>query len=102
MRAAQRQALIELSQRRTELGLPGFCPYQPDPMELAVHAKQYEDFGSVQQLKMILKRSLDADSDGCVPTEPWETAKKEHRELFDQWMESKNESGSSNERARKF
>jgi hypothetical protein len=100
--AALRQELIELSQRWTELGLPGSCPYQPTPEELAEHAKQYQDFESTQQLKMFLKRALNADSDGWVPAENWEIAKKEHKTLFDQWMESIKESGSSEGHARKL
>ncbi|KAH9208983.1 kinase-like domain-containing protein [Leptodontidium sp. 2 PMI_412] len=100
--AALRQELIELSQRWTALGLPGSCPYQPTLEELTEHAKQYEDFESAQQLKMFLKRALDADSDGWVPAKNWEIAKKEHKAIFDQWMESIKESGSSEGRARKL
>jgi hypothetical protein len=100
--AALRQELIELSQRWTELGLPGSCPYQPTPEDLAEHAKQYEDFESVQHLKMLLKRILDADSDGWVPAESWETAKAEHKALHDQWMETIKESGSSVDHAKKL
>ncbi|KAG9244616.1 hypothetical protein BJ878DRAFT_534450 [Calycina marina] len=76
--AALRQELIEVSQRWTELGLPGSCPFQLKLEELAEHAKQYEDFESAQQSKMFLKRALDADSDGWVPAENWETAKQGH------------------------
>ncbi|KAH7317657.1 kinase-like domain-containing protein [Rhexocercosporidium sp. MPI-PUGE-AT-0058] len=100
--AALRQELIELSQRWTELGLPGSCPYQPTLEELAEHAKQYEDFESAQQLKIFLKRALDADSDGWVPAGNWEAARKEHKTLFDQWIESIKESGSSEDHARKL
>ncbi|TVY45435.1 Altered inheritance of mitochondria protein, mitochondrial [Lachnellula occidentalis] len=100
--AALRQELIELSQRWTELGLPGSCPYQPTLEELNEHAKQYEDFESMQQLKMFLKRALDADSDGWVPAENWEVATKEHQNIFAQWMESIRDSGSSEDRARKL
>ena len=102
-RAALRQKLIELSQRWTEeLVLPGSCPYQPTVEELATHAKQYEDFESAQLLKTFRKRALDADSDGWVPAEDRETAKKEHKAHFDQWMENIKESGSSEDRARKL
>jgi hypothetical protein len=45
--AALRQELIEISQRWTELGLPGLCPYQPTPEELGEHEKQFEDFETV-------------------------------------------------------
>jgi hypothetical protein len=84
--AALRQELIDLSQRWTELGLSGRCPYQPTSKELAEHAKQYEDFETVQQLKLFLKRALDADSDGWVPAENWDAAKEENARLFDQWV----------------
>ncbi|KAI8932663.1 hypothetical protein NX059_010158 [Plenodomus lindquistii] len=50
--AALRQELTEISQRWTELGLAGACPYQPTPEELREHEKQYEDFETVQQLKL--------------------------------------------------
>ncbi|KAH8679545.1 kinase-like domain-containing protein [Tricladium varicosporioides] len=100
--AALRQELIELSQQWAELGLHGSCPYQPTLDELADHAKQYEDFESTQQLKIFLNRALDADSDGWVPAENWETARKEHKILFSQWMESIKESGGSESYARKL
>jgi hypothetical protein len=100
--AALRQELIELSQRWTELGLPGSCPYQPTPGEFTEHAKQYEDFESVQQLKILLKHTLGADSDGWVPTESWESARRQHKDLYDKWMETIHESGSSVYRARKL
>ena len=86
--AALRQELIDLSQRWTELGLPGRCPYQPTTEELVEHAKQYEDFETVQQLKLFLKRALDADSDGWVPADKWDAAKEENARLFGQWAES--------------
>jgi len=86
--AALRQELIDLSQRWTELGLSGRCPYQPTSEELAEHAKQYEDFETVQQLKLFLKRALDADSDGWVPVDKWDAAKEENARLFSQWVEN--------------
>lgn len=100
--AAMRQELIVLSQHWTELGLPGSCPYQPTPEDLAEHTKQYEVFESVQQLKMILKHTLNTDSDGWVPAENWEIAKAEHKALYDQWIESVKDSGSSVDHARKL
>lgn len=97
--AALRQELIELSQRWTELGLPNSCPYQTTPEELVEHAEQYEDFESRQQLKMVPKRVLNADSDGWVAVEDWDEATAEYRELFAKWMESAKEAGSSEVRA---
>jgi hypothetical protein len=67
--AALRQELIETSQRWTELDLAGPCPYQPTPEEFREHEKQYEDFETVQQLKLFLKRALNAESDGWVPAD---------------------------------
>jgi hypothetical protein len=90
--ASLRQELIELSQRWSELGLPGSCPYQPSVAELAEHAKQWEDFETVQKFKLFLMRALDASSDGWVPTENWEVAKAAHRQMFEQWMETVRES----------
>jgi hypothetical protein len=69
--AALRQELIEISQRWTELGLPDPCPYKPTPEELREHEKQYEDFKTVQQLKLFLKRALIAESDGWIPVNEW-------------------------------
>lgn len=87
--------MIELSQRWTDLGFPGSCPYQPSEDELAEHAEQYEEFEAAQQPKMLLKRVLDTDSDGWVPAEDWETARQENKALFDQWMETVKDSGGS-------
>lgn len=100
--AAFRQELIDLSKRWTELGMSGPCPYQPTEDELAEHAKQYEDLETVQSLKMFLKRALDADSDGWVPAENYETAKKEHAQLFKDFVESVVENGGTEERARQL
>ncbi|KAF1963492.1 hypothetical protein CC80DRAFT_530346 [Byssothecium circinans] len=98
--AALRQELIDISQRWAALGLPGRCPYQPTPEELSEHTKQYEDFETVQQLKLFLKRALEAESDGWVPVEKWDAAREENARLFGQWMESVRESGGGEDRAR--
>lgn len=100
--AALQQELIELSQRWTELGLPGSCPYQPTTEELTEHVKQYEDFESVQQLKMILKSTLGIESDGWVPADAWESVKRQHKAFHAEWMETIKESGSDPDRARKL
>ncbi|EFQ92477.1 hypothetical protein PTT_10406 [Pyrenophora teres f. teres 0-1] len=98
--AALRQELIDISQRWTELGLPGSCPYQPTPEELREHEKQYEDFQTVQQLKLFLKRALDAESDGWIPADQWAAKVVENRKLFGEFLESVKESGGSEECAR--
>ena len=98
--AALRQKLIDMSQRWTELGLPGSCPYQQTPEELREHEKQYEDFQAVQQLKLFLKRALDAESDGWMPADQWAAKVVENRKLFGEFSESVKESGGSEERAR--
>jgi hypothetical protein len=98
--AALRQELIDISQRWTDLGLPGPCPYQPTPEELCEHEKQFEDFETVQQLKLFLKRALDAESDGWVPADQWTAKVIENTKLFGELLESVKESGGSEERAR--
>lgn len=60
---AIRQDLIELSQRWTELGLPGECPYQPSLEELADHVDLYEQFEAMQRLKDFLKENFDSDGE---------------------------------------
>lgn len=90
--AALRQELIELSQCWSELGLAGLCPYQPSVEELAEHAKQWEDFETIQKFKLFLMRMLDSNSEGWVPTEGWEAAKEAHKAVFEQWMETVRES----------
>lgn len=85
---ALRQELVELSQRWSELGLPGCCPYQPTEEEVAEHNKRYEDFETVQKLKLVLMRALDSNSDGWVPAESWEASKAAHRSVFEEWMET--------------
>jgi hypothetical protein len=98
--AALRQELIEISQRWTELGLPDPCPYKPTPEELREHEKQYEDFKTVQQLKLFLKRALNAESDGWVPVNEWAAKTVESTKLFGEFLESIKESGGSKEHAR--
>jgi hypothetical protein len=100
--AALRQELIELSQRWSELGLPGSCPYQPSPDEPTAQAGQYEDFETAQQLKLFLKRALDADSDGWVPAEEWVAAKAANRKFYAEWVASVEENGGDEERARRL
>jgi hypothetical protein len=87
--AALRQELIDISQRWTELGLPGSCPYQPTPEELREHEKHFEDFETVQQLKLFLKRALDAESDGWVPADQWAEKVVENAKLFGEFLECK-------------
>lgn len=89
--AALRQELLEVSQKWIELGLPGSCPYLPTQEEVAEHKEQYEDFETVQKLKVWLIGFLDTDSDGWVPTDAWEWSKKAHRAAFDKWMEARQE-----------
>jgi hypothetical protein len=51
---------------------------------------------------MLLEGVLNTDSDGWIPSEEWVIAKEKHKVLFDQWVESIKESGSSEEHARKL
>lgn len=47
-----RQELIELSARWMGLGLPGCFPFSPTEEELKKHARDYEDFETVQKFKL--------------------------------------------------
>jgi hypothetical protein len=90
--AAVHQELIELSARWIELGLESKCPYTPTERELAEHARAYEDFETVQRLKLWLKRSLHTNSDGWVPSEKWDAARDAHRAVYDEWIQTVSES----------
>lgn len=52
------------------------------------HKKQYEDFETVQKLKLWLIRALDTNSDEWVPTDAWERSKVAHREAFEKWIQA--------------
>lgn len=71
--------------------MAGSCPYLPTEKQLAEHEKLYEDFERIQKLKVWLKRVLDTDSDGWVPTGTWEWSKAVHRDAFNKWMETARE-----------
>ncbi|KAL6709562.1 hypothetical protein ACN47E_001497 [Coniothyrium glycines] len=86
--AALRQELIELSQRWHELGFPGPCPYQPTSEELELHAKEWESFESLQSLKLFLIRSMNANTDGWVPSEAWEAAKDANQSVYEEWIKT--------------
>ncbi|OAA40802.1 serine/threonine protein kinase [Beauveria brongniartii RCEF 3172] len=95
--AALHQELIELSARWTELGLQGACPFSPTEQELKEHAQNYEDFETVQRLKLWLKSALHTDSDGWVSNAQWDAARDAHRAVYDQWIETARESESDSE-----
>ncbi|KZF20387.1 hypothetical protein L228DRAFT_232990 [Xylona heveae TC161] len=95
--AAVRQELIELSAGWTELGLQGSCPFSPTEEELKEHARDYEDFETVQKLKLWLKSSLNTNSDGWVPNEIWDAARVAHRAAYDEWIQTARESESCGE-----
>ncbi|GAT26646.1 serine/threonine protein kinase [Aspergillus luchuensis] len=88
---AIRQELIELSDRWSELGLHGTCPFSLTDEERNKHAKDYEDFEAVQSLKLWLKRSLNTNSDGWVPNEAWDAARDAHRAAYDYWIQTARE-----------
>ncbi|KAJ5086934.1 hypothetical protein NUU61_008241 [Penicillium alfredii] len=94
---AIRQELIELSIRWTELELQGSCPFSPTKEELKEHAQDYEDFETVQRLKLWLRNSLHTNSDGWVPNDVWDAAKDAHRAAYDQWIQTARESESRGE-----
>lgn len=91
---ALRHKLMELSARWTDLGMQGTCPYSPDEQEIAQHAQDYEDFETVQKLKIWLKDSFN-DSDGRVPNEVWDAAEYAHRAAYDEWIETAREVGAN-------
>lgn len=90
--AVLRQELIELFYQWSELCLPGSCPYQPSAADLAKHTQQWQEFETVQMLKLFLVRALDSTSEGWVPSESWESAKESHKAAFEQWMDTVRES----------
>lgn len=86
------QELVELSAHWTELGFQGSCPFSPTEEELKGHARNYEDFESVQRLKLWLRKSLNTNSDGWVPNDIWDAAKDAHRAAYNEWMQTARES----------
>ena len=95
--AAVRQELVDLAAQWTELGLQGQCPFSMTEEELEKHAKEYEDFESIQNLKSFLKNTLHTSSDGWVPIDAWDSTRDAHRAIYDQWMETAKQSESSGE-----
>lgn len=91
---AVRQELIELSSRWAESGLQGSCPFAPTEEELKEHARNYEDFETVQRLKLWLRDSLRTNSDGWVPNDVWDAARDAHRAAYDEWIQTARESES--------
>ncbi|QKX58871.1 uncharacterized protein TRUGW13939_05999 [Talaromyces rugulosus] len=83
----------DLSARWTELGLSGTCPFSLTAEELAKHATEYEDFETVQTLKVWLQNSLDTNSDGWVPNDEWDTTKEANRAAYDEWIQTTKEVG---------
>ncbi|RMD39708.1 hypothetical protein DV735_g5425, partial [Chaetothyriales sp. CBS 134920] len=82
---AFRHDLIETSQRWTDLGFAGSCPYPKpsSPAELVSHQREYRLFQAAHDLRYGLAGLLNAASDGWVPLEAWEETKAAHGELFD-------------------
>ncbi|KAH8723204.1 kinase-like domain-containing protein [Phaeosphaeriaceae sp. PMI808] len=95
-----RNDLIYLSRGWTALGLPGSCPYQPTPEELAKHTEELEEFEVMEQLNLILRRMLDSDSEGWIPADEWDEKRKENSKLFVAWLDTNQEHGASGDRAR--
>lgn len=90
---AIRQELIDLRALWPKLKLPGTeCPYSPTEQEIAEHARQFEDFETMQKLKTWLKISMQTTSDGWVPNEVWDTAQEANRAAYDEWIETAKES----------
>ncbi len=105
--AALRSELVDVSQQWNDLGLPGSCPYHPSSEELAEHKKQFEDFESLQKLKLtVLKlmvdHGLNADSDGWVLAKDWEASRKILKVYYDLYMESARETDTSESEVKQF
>lgn len=94
---AIRQELIELSAHWAELELQGPCPISLTDNELKQHARDYEDFETIQKLKLWLKVSLQTNSDGWVPNVVWDAAKDAHRAAYDEWIRTARKSDSCGE-----
>lgn len=88
---AVRQEFLDLAENWCNLGLSGECPYSPSANELAMHQKEYKAFQHVQELKVMLIKLLDTDSDGWVPIERWEQVRRAHKEVFNLALESARE-----------
>lgn len=84
---AIRQELIELSERWTELDLQGPCLYSPTEDELVKHAAGYEDFETVQKLKLWLRRSLYTNSEWWVSNDMYDAAVEAHRAVYQEWIQ---------------
>ena len=91
--AALRQELIELSQRWTELGLPGSCPYVPSQEELETHKKQFEDYEASLKLKLFLVHVTGSNSDGWVAPEAWDVTREAYKAAFEEWMRTVKDGG---------
>lgn len=79
--AAVRQELIDFAAQWTELGLQGQCPFSMTEEELEKHAKQYEDFESIQDLKLFLKNTLHTSYDRWVPNDAWDYVRRSSRNI---------------------
>lgn len=85
--AAMRSQLMKVSEKWSDLGFPGSCPYTPTPEEHEMQQLHWEDFETVQRLRMFLSRSLGCDTDGWVATEHWDEAVAKHEALYADWMQ---------------
>lgn len=94
---AVRQELVELSSRWAELGLQASCPYVPTNEELKEQARNYEDFETVQSLKLWLSNTLHTNSDGWVPNDVWDATRDAHRAAYNEWIQTAREAESRGE-----
>ncbi|KAF2762597.1 hypothetical protein EJ05DRAFT_491012 [Pseudovirgaria hyperparasitica] len=77
------EELIQTALHWDELGFTEPCPFTlPSPDELARHQQDYKLFEAKQQLKHLLPRLLNTESDGWIPPEQWEATQSAHREAF--------------------
>lgn len=82
---------FELSARLMGLGLPGSCPFSLTEEKLKKQARDYEDFETVQKLKLWLRNSLHTNSDGLIPNDLWNTATDAHCTTYDEWIQTARE-----------
>jgi len=85
---AGRQHITELSQKWSQLGLPGLCPYRPSEQEYSTHQEQYKKFEAAQILELGVMQKLGTGTDGWVSVEDWERTKSAHDNMFREWMET--------------
>lgn len=99
-----REDLIQIWKRwSSQLLLPGSCPYQPSPEELARQKILWKDFETMQDVRRELVSGLRTDEEGWVPIDRWEDTEQAYSLLFHEWLETVVKTGELTEdKARKM